>query len=48
MNESVIRSGKISIYLYWGPTVGTWSEVSCNEDIRGLVKEGSGEGLLSP
>jgi hypothetical protein len=49
MNERINYSlWKRSIYLNWGLIGGTWSKVSCNEDIKELVKKGSGEGRLSP
>jgi hypothetical protein len=38
------RSGS----LYGSFAIGTGSEVSCNEDLEGLLKEGSGKGYLSP
>jgi hypothetical protein len=39
---------KRSTPLYGSSAIGNWSEVSCNENLEGLVKEGSGKGHLSP
>jgi hypothetical protein len=37
---------KRSAPLYGSYAMGTWREVSCNEDLEGNVKEGSGKGHL--
>jgi len=39
---------KRSAPLYGRSAIGTCDEVSCNEDLYGLVKEGYEEGHLSP
>jgi hypothetical protein len=39
---------KKSAPFYGSSVMGTWGEVSCNEDLEGLVKEGSGKRHLSP